>query len=159
MRDDSDFWIIKTRMTRPNRPPSEVTPEEDCNRFDKFLASEPQRRKLSHEEVAYVARFVRNTQSIIPQVTGIARFQSRLALLPDGRPLIVVKGKSNKNGLHFPLVRGSQFGAFIKLFIQTKGEPRLAVLIPETPEIRSASPKSSCARIRPNGKSGRGLRI
>jgi hypothetical protein len=139
MWDDSNSWIIREqRMTNPNRPPSEATQEEDNKLLQKFIASEPQRRKLTYEEIAYVNRFVReNALSIIPQATGIARFQSRLTLLPDGRPLIVVKGKSNKNGLHFPLVRGSQFGAFVKLFIQSKGEPRLAVLIPETPEFEA----------------------
>jgi len=103
--------------------------------FRNFQKTDPQRKRLSVEETNYITRFVRDNPDLtISKATGIERFQAKQCLLPDGRLLIVCKGKPNATGSHFYLSRGSFYGAFLKMFIVTKGEPRLTFFIPGTPE-------------------------
>jgi len=104
--------------------------------FDRFQETEPKRSKLSSEDSSFIARFIReNSKSIIPNETGIMRFHAHADLLPDGHPIIVTEGKASNKGLHFPIVRGSMFGAYIKLIIHSKNEPLITAIIPETTEL------------------------
>ena len=103
--------------------------------FDNFRKTEPQRTRLSVDETNYITRFVRdNPRATMSKATGIERFQAKQFLLPDGRLLIVCNAKPSVTGSHFYLSRGSFYGAYLKIFIVTKGEPRLTFLIPRTPE-------------------------
>jgi hypothetical protein len=104
--------------------------------FRNFQKTEPQRKRLSVEETSYITQFVRDNPDLtISKATGIERFQAKQCPLPDGRLLIVCKGKPNATGSHFYLSRGSFYGAFLKMFIVTKGEPRLAFLYPWHPRV------------------------
>lgn len=112
--------------------------KRDQELFDRFTASAPARRKMSAGEVAYVTKHIRdNPQTTISQATGLERFEAMASLLPDGRLLIVAKGKSSPSRRHLPIVRGSPYGAYLKLLVSSKGEPRLAILIASSPEFQA----------------------
>lgn len=117
------------------------TPDDmkrDQELIDRFTASPPARRKMSAGEVAYVTKHIRdNSQTTISQATGLERFEAKASLLPDGRLLIVAKGKSSPSRRHLPIVRGSTYGAYLKLLVSSKGEPRLAILIASSPEFQA----------------------